>query len=154
MDTLDLTKLAKDLTPNRHRIPYEPNKHLFRKVAFDVFQLSGSPIDSLWNLEDGEDGEQFLVAQYEDDDAQGLESKSQWTALTDKTAENVTLLYRDTPIQRFASSQYGFDSGDVHVFQDTLIEKLSTDKDFLDKFLESQSEEKKAELLRQFPELS
>lgn len=154
MDTLDWTKLASDITPNTRRIPFEPNKHLFKKVAFDVFQLNGSPVESLWLLEEDENGEQFLVAQYDDQEAKGLEVKSHWAALADKDYKNVTLLYKDTPIQRFASSQYGFDESDAHIFQHTLIEKLSSDKEFLAKFLESQPEERRNELLRQFPELS
>jgi len=154
METLDWTKLAGDVTPDTSRVPYKPNKHLFRKIAFDVFQLNNAPVQSLWILEEDEDGSQYLAAQYGDEQAEeNIEVKSHWLALTDKKGENVTLVYKDAPIQRFASDEYGFSSEDVHIFQRTLIEKLSSDKAFVDKLLKSQSKERTEMLLKQFPEL-
>ncbi|KKN17594.1 hypothetical protein LCGC14_0964270 [marine sediment metagenome] len=153
-ETLDWTKLAKDVVPDADKIPYESNKHLFTKIAFDVFQLNNVPVESYWILEDGEDGNQYLVAQYGEELTQeSLESKSHWLALADRDKKNVTLAYKNEPIQRFASSEYGFSEKDIHVFQRTLIEKLSYDKTFVDKLLRSQPEEKRKMLLEQFPEL-
>jgi len=155
METLDWTKLASDVIPESGKVPYESNKHLFTKVAFDVFQLNTSPIESLWTLEDGDDGKQYLVARYSDDEgSKPLEAKSQWEALADKEGKNVTLIYKDTPIQRFASCDFGFTADDVHVFQKTLVQKLSSDKSFVAKFLKSQPQEKQEKLLQQFPELA
>lgn len=155
METLDWTKLASDVTSDTSKVPYEPNKHLFTKVAFDVFQLNSSPVDSLWILEDGEDGQQYLAAQYGDEHAEEtLEVKSHWKALTDRDSKNVTLMYKDAPIQRFASSEYGFSKDDIHLFQKTLIEKLSSDKAFVEKLLKSQPEDRREMLLRQYPELA
>lgn len=155
MESLDWTQLAGNVVPDTGRIPYEPNKHLFRKVAFDVFQLSSSPVESLWALEDGEDGEQFLVAQYsdEDTDTETLESKSHWEALSDREGKNVTLTYKTTAIQRFASTDHGFGEEDVHLFQQALIEKLASDKEFVSKLLQSQPKAKLDLLVSQFPEL-
>lgn len=155
MESLDWTQLAGNVVPETGRIPYEPNKHLFRKVAFDVFQLSSSPVESLWALEDGEDGEQFLVAQYsdEDTDTETLESKSHWEALSDREGKNVTLTYKTTAIQRFASADHGFGEEDVHLFQQALIEKLASDKEFVSKLLQSQPKAKLDLLVSQFPEL-
>lgn len=154
MDTLDWNVLADKYAKKQERIPYEPNKQFFTKVAFDVFQLNTSPVESLWTLEEGEDGKQYLAAMYGDETQEKpLEATSEWTALADKEAKNVTLLYKNMPIQRFASKDFGFDAEDVYVFQKTLTNKLSSDKDFLKKFLNSQPEEKKNQLLVQFPEL-
>lgn len=154
METLDWTKLAGDITPDAGKVPYETHRHLFRKVAFDVFQLNSSPVESLWILEEGEDGQQYLVARYEDENASQLESRGSWAALSDKKGANVTLTYKDVPIQRFASTDYGFTPEDVHVFQKTLIEKLESDPTFVNKLIQSQSEIKMNLLLKQFPELS
>jgi hypothetical protein len=154
MESLDWTKLAGDVTPDTGRIPYEPNKHLFRKVAFDVFQLNSSPVESLWTLEDGDDGSQYLVAMYgEEEESESLEAKSHWEALSDRDGKNVTLIYKNAPIQRFASSDYGFSREDVHIFQQTLVEKLSSDQSSVAKFLKSQPKEKLDVLFAQFPEL-
>lgn len=154
METLDWTKLAGDVTPEPGRIPYAPNKHLFKKVAFDVFQLNSSPVDSLWILEEGDNGEQFLVARYGDEEPETLEVKSHWEALSDKEGKNITLTYKNAPIQRFASSDYGFSMDDAHVFQQTLVQKLASDQEFVKKLLYLQPKTKRQLILKQFPELS
>ena len=155
METLDWKRLATDITPETNKVLYKTNKHFFTKVAFDVFRLNNTPIDSLWTLEDGEDGEQYLVANYEEDkETKGLEAKGSWMALSDSENKNVTLLYKDTPIKRFSSLEYKFTHEDIHIFQRTLIEKLSSDKAFVRKLLKSQPEEKRKMFLQQFPELA
>jgi len=154
METLDWTKLAGDVTPDTSIIPYEPHKHWFRKVAFDVFQLNSSPVESLWILEESDDGQQFLVARYDESEPETLEVKSHWEALVDRQGENVTLMYKDSPIQRFASKEYGFTKDDAPAFQEVLIEKLSSDQEFVKKLIKSQPEAKRKLLLEQFPELS
>jgi len=156
METIDWTKLANVVNPKLDRIPYEPNKHLFTKVAFDVFQLNTSPVESLWVLETNDEGEEYLAAMYDGEDTTGdkIEVKSSWQALADKEAKNVTLVYKDVPLHRFASADYKFDQSDVHIFQRTLISKLSSDKSFRDRFLNSQPEEKRKMILQQFPELA
>lgn len=153
MDTLDWTKLEKDVVPNTKRVAYEPNKKFFTKVAFDVFQLNTSPVQSLWILEEDEDGTQYLAAQYEDVEEKPLEVKSHWVALADRESKNVTLVYKDMPIRRFASDEYGFTEDDIHLFQKTLVEKLSSDKSFVEKLLKSQPEETRNSLIKRFPEL-
>src|SRR5271169_1071656 len=130
METLNWAHLADVVKPQSGKILYESNKHLFTKMAFDVFQLNTSSVDSLWVLENGEDGKQYLVARYEDTTETPLEAKSCWAAFSDKEHKNVTLLYKDTPIQRFASSEFGFDDDDIYIFQKTLIHKINSDKSF------------------------
>jgi len=154
METLDWTKLAGDVVPDSGRIPYAPNKHLFKKVAFDVFQLNSSPVESLWILEENENGEQYLVAQFDDMEISTLEAKSHWEALADSKGENVTLMYKDTPIQRFASSDYGFTKDDVHIFQQSLVELLNSNPDFVIKVLKDQPKERLGILAQHFPELN
>lgn len=153
MENLDWIKLASELT-NSDKVPYDANKHLFTKVAFDVFQLNGSSVESLWKLESDEDGKQFLVAMYDEkQDNDKIVSKSNWNALSDKDGQNITLFYKNTPIQRFASTEYGFGKDDVHIFQNTLVNKLNSDKEFSKKLVNSQNEQVKSHLLNLFPEL-
>lgn len=154
MDTLDWSVLVDKFAKKQEKIPYETNKQFFTKVAFDVFQLNTSPVESLWTLEQGDDGKQYLVAMYgENEETKPLEAKSEWSTLADKQAKNVTLYYKDMPINRFASSTYGFGQDDVEVFQKTLVTKLAHDKDFRNKFIESLSPERREQLLALFPEL-
>ena len=74
-------------------------------------------------------------------------------AILDCENKNITLAYKNHPIQKFASSEYGFNKDDAYIFQRTLIEKLSTDKSFVDKLLKSLPKEKQEQLLTQFSEL-
>lgn len=153
METLDWTKLAGSVVPDNTKIPYEPNKHLFKKVAFDVFQMNTSPVESLWQLESAEDGTQYLVALYDEAESDGIEAKSEWKALADKEAKNVTLTYKNYPIQRFASEDYGFEQEDVHLFQRSLVEMLNSDQNAVSKMLRSQSKERIGIIAQHFPEL-
>lgn len=153
MDTLDFVELSESIRRDV-KVPYESNKHLFTKIAFDVFQMNGTKVDSLWKLEDGADGKQYLVALYDDEGPEEkINAKSSWATLSDKKGQNITLFYKDVPIQRFASSDYGFTNDDVNVFQQTLLDKFSSDRDFLKKFLNTQPEEKRTQILKAFPEL-
>lgn len=155
METLNWTQLSHEITPKSNKVPYEPYKHLFTKIAFDVFQLNTSPVENLWILEECEDGKQYLSARYSDEESpQSLEAKSNWLALVDKEAKNVTLMYKDAPIQRFASSDFGFTKDDVSIFQKLLIQKLNSDKSFVQNLLKSQPKEKQEYIVAQFPELA
>lgn len=136
------------------RIPYEKNKHNFTRIAFDVFQLNSSPTESYWILEKDEDGEEYLVANYEKEPEEGLCVKSEWEALSDKESKNVTLLYKGMPIKRFASSEYNFNKDDVSIFKRALINKLNTNQEFVDKLMKILTEEKRNALRETFPELT
>lgn len=154
METIDLTKVAKVVDPDKKRLPYGKYKHLFTKVAFDVFQLNSSPVESYWTLEKGDDGQEYLVANYEKEPDEKLQVKSSWEALSDKESKNVTLLYKGVPIKRFASSDYGFESNDVNIFKNALVNKLSADPEFVDKLMKILTEEKRSALIEAFPELA
>ena len=154
METINWTEVLQTMKPNNNRLHYKENKHLFTKVAFDVFQLNSSPVEAHWTLEKGDDGAEYLVATYDvGSDDTGLEAKSHWEALSDKSSENVTLFYRGVPIKRFASSDYSFNSSDVQVFKSTLVDKLTKEASFVNKLLDILPEEKKTALAQAFPEL-
>ena len=156
METIDLTKVASVVDPDNKRLLYSRHKHLFTKVGFDVFQMNSSPIESYWLLEKGDDGEEYLVANYEKELVEEKLStqSSSWKALSDKESKNVTLLYNGVPIQRFASSEYGFEADDVHIFKSALVDKLSAHQEFVSKLMKVLSEEKRNALIQAFPELA
>ena len=153
METIDLTKVAEVLKTDEKRLPYKKYKHLFTKIAFDVFQLNSSPVESYWILEKDENGEEYLAANYEKMADKELHVESGWEALSDKESKNVTLAYKGVPIKRFASSEYNFDSDDVNIFKKALVEKLSTNPEFVSKLMKILSEEKRNALFSTFPEL-
>lgn len=155
METIDLTKVASVVDPDNKRLLYSRHKHLFTKIGFDVFQMNSSPIESYWLLEKDDNGEEYLVANYEKELVEEkLNAKSSWKALSDKESKNVTLLYKGVPIQRFASAEYGFQNDDVHIFKNALVDKLSAQQEFVNKLMEVLSEEKRNALVQAFPELA
>jgi len=155
MENTDLKTLESTLNPDKTRISYADNRHLFIRVAFDVFKMTGSPVESYWTLEKDDDGKEYLVANYEKSvDAPEIQVNSNWEALSDKRAENITLLYRGVPIKRFASSEYKFDDENLHLFKKALIEKLSSDHEFVDSLMNVLPEEKRKALVEAFSELA
>lgn len=122
----------------------------FKKVAFDRFKVENDPYESLWALQEI-DGKQFLVRA---SDPQFETRKSgDWEAISDYDKQNVTLSYRNIPITRFSSSEYGFSSDDISIFKTALIEKSSSDDSFVRELLKDQSQTKREALLSTFPEL-
>lgn len=133
-----------------NKIDFESNKSLFTKVAFDVYQLNSSPTDSLWILEDGEDGKQYLVATYDE----AKEVTANWKAVSSKDSSMVVLCYKDFPVQKFASSDFKFDKNDVSIFERALTKKANSDSKFVRSILSSQPKEKMDLIINQFPELN
>lgn len=155
MESLDWNKLHNDT--GRHldsqRISYDKNKHLFRKIAFDVFQLNTTSVESLWKLEAEADGSEYLVAIYGDNSQPSpIQITANWKAYSDSKSENVTLMYRDVFVSKFASSEYGFTNDDVHLFKDTLVNKLASDPGFVRAMFDKIGKAKRAELVSAYPE--
>lgn len=137
----------KNLSP----LPYEQNKHKFIKVAFDVFEMADSDFESYWTLEKDKDGKEYLVATYVQDD--DLTAKSEWEAVLDKQASNVTLYYKDMPIKRFASKEFGFGQGDAYLFRRTLVKRLNEDPVFVKEMIATLPKARRDALSELFPEI-
>ena len=150
MDNSAWAQLFNKFYPSK--LAFESNKHLFTKIAFDVFQLNSSPVESLWILEEGEDGKQYLSATYSGDDDQ-KEAVGNWNALPNKESSLVILCYKNFPIHKFASSEFGFNKSDIQVFQKALMNKINSDQSFVQNIIDVQPKEKKDLLFEQFPEL-
>jgi len=145
----DYGKVSKDIVSPK-RLSYERNKHLFRKVAFDVFQMDNGQVPTYWILEKCDDGE-YLVATYEDE--KEIKSESSWSALSDKENKHITLSYKNIPIRRFAVAEFNVEPKETHILKEAMVEKLDKDSDFVNKLLNTLPEEKKASIMSLFPEL-
>jgi hypothetical protein len=145
MDNRDWEKVFKQF--DSKRLEFSANKQHFTKVAFDVFTLNASPVDSLWILEEGEDGKQYLCATYED---QPITAQSDWTTATNKEASIVVLCYKNYPMHKFASTAYGFTKEDVHLFERSVLSKVASDPTFVKTIASLQNQDVK----KQFPELA
>lgn len=139
---LDWQVLERSTTPQT-KYAFDEVKHLFRKVAFDVYKpLNGS--DKLWELRDDPEGK-FLYALY--DEAEDLNVQSEkgpigWEATADRDGLNVTLSFKNVPLVRFASERYNFASDEAELFAEFLKSKTS-DKKFVNKLMNILPENKR-----------
>ena len=138
---LDWNQITIKETP-KNQLKFSESGHLFRKVAWDTYKpLSGS--DILWQLQDV-DGEQCLVALYEDEDIVVESNKdTEWLAQSDHAGENVTLSWKNIPIYRFAGKEYGFNPSESGLFARTVESQASQNKSFVEGMLERLPEQKR-----------
>lgn len=138
-----------DQTVNKKRVMYnfEEVKHLFKKIAFDVYKPnSGS--EQLWELKDGPDGKQYLFALYEEgEDIITQASLKEWYATPDMQGLNITLSYKQIPITRFSSSECGFKPEEAVAFA-SFIESKAMNQDFVREMLQHLPEAKRDALIR------
>jgi len=122
----------------------------FKKVAFDRFKVDQDPYDGLWALQDI-DGKPHLVRA--SNPQSEVRKVGDWEAVSDFEKRNVTLSYKNIPITRFSSDEYGFSSNDISIFKSALIEKTSSDNSFVKELLNDQPQTKREALVSTFPEL-
>lgn len=121
----------------------------FKKYAFDVYKVDNDPYEGLWMLQDCDDGP-HLVRTSEPKYAQ--ESRGDWSAVSDYNRENITLVYKNVPIARFSSEEFGFNSSDAMTFKSALLEMAENDGEFVKGVLSGQPSGKREALSMTFPE--
>ncbi len=121
-----------------------------KKIAFDVYRVDNDPYENLWILEEV-NGVPHLVRA--SDPQFEATVKGDWTATSDYDKENITLSYKNVPVARFSSTDYGFGKSDVMTFKSALLERLGSDQEFLKDVLAEQPASKKETLVSNFPEL-
>tara|TARA_B100000579_G_C22847676_1_gene865375 strand:+ start:47 stop:526 length:480 start_codon:yes stop_codon:yes gene_type:complete len=121
----------------------------FRKVAFDVFK---DHYDGLWKLET-QNGEDFLVRSSAPKYSY-VDGSEGWSASSDYENRNITLFYKNIPIQRFSSQEFEFSADDVGIFKSALLESVAEDSNFIRNVLSSQPENKLEALCKTFPEIN
>jgi len=122
----------------------------FRKVAFDRFKVDNDPYESLWALQDI-DGQQHLVRA--SDPKFETRKNGDWEVISDYDKRNVTVSYKNIPITRFSSDEFGFSPDDISIFKSAIIEKTSCDGSFVRELLNEQPASKREALVSTFPEL-
>lgn len=122
----------------------------FNKVAFDMFKIDQDPYDGLWALQEIEGKPHLVRASNPQVD---IKKAGDWEVISDYEKRNVTLSYKNIPITRFSSDEYGFSSNDISIFKSALIEKTSSDESFIKELLVEQPHNKREALVSTFPEL-
>jgi len=148
---VEFLKKKQDNNKN-NKVAVDSVRHRMHKIAFDVYNIENDPYDALWKLEsNAEDGKEYLVRMDNDDT---VEVKTGgWSATSNESGMSITLAYKGVPIQRLSGKIFGFDKNDVGIFKKALLEKVSKDDSFKGKILDMQSDERKTELTKAFPEL-
>ena len=125
------------------------------KVAWDIVRFKDVDSDNLaklWIVQQ-QDGENVIVAMYDDDDLEkAAASASPWAAVPDKN-DNVNVFYKGEAIKRFAVSVLGLPNEDAHVVCRVLPKKLASDQKFRSSFLSSLSQKDRESLYARYPEL-
>lgn len=128
------------LKETNSRLLFANHKHRFTKVAFDMFQDKNGT--GIWKIRKI-DGKDFIVRAKNDD----LEN-TELDVSTDKTGQNVTVAFNKFPIMRFAGKDYGFNDKDVHLFTQTLREKLRS-PEFVKSLIASLAPEVRKNILKE-----
>lgn len=131
----------------------EDVKDKIRKVAFDVVRFvdNDATIDGLWQIQKHEDGD-YIVAMYEDN-AQAKVEKTAWSTITDKTAENINIFYKDTPVCKVATASLNIPKEDILFACEYLPKRLASNSKLVSSLLADISKERREQILELHPEL-
>lgn len=151
LDYSKLIELMEKKEEKLNRIPADSVRNRMHKVAFDVYNIENDPYNNLWMLESSVDGKEYLVRM--ENDLQDAKT-GDWVATSNENGTSITLAYKNVPIQRLSGKIFGFSKGDVELFKKALVEKVINDNTFRSKILNMQTEERKIELTKAFPELA
>ena len=147
---IDILKKKSDSLMDKDRISMD-GQVLIKKVAFDLYKVDNDPYNGLWTTEDSDDGKTYLVRA--SDPRFDHKDSGDWSAISDYDSKNITLSYKNTPIVRMSSDDYGFSKEDIFDFKDVVLNKISTDKRFLEEIISSQPDSKVSAICQSFPEL-
>lgn len=140
---LDFGLVNNVVNPDTSRVPYKGNEKHFVRIAFDCFKLKDNACEDLWQVQADDDGNEYLVRTYDASDDDKQITASDWSVSLDKTASNLTISYKSTPIHRLAATDYGVTSeNDALLLRDVVVEKLATSKEFFVKFASELPKEK------------
>lgn len=131
-------------------------KEKLEKVAFDVvrFMDGSEDIDKLWKIQQADDGNEFIVAMYNDEGTlEASAEKNEWHAAMNKTASHITVFYKGEPLTKVAASAFDANPEEVSALCRHLPKKLATDKSLTMALLNDLSEEERSALRERHPEL-
>jgi hypothetical protein len=151
MDYID--KALLDYLKNKNnpdKIKYDSSMKL-TKVAFDIYKINnGKKIkdhyEGLWKL----DGDYLIRAS---DPRFNSNEGGDWSATSSYDNSHVVLAYKSIPIANFRADEFGFESEDISLFKEALLERTGSDNEFTSDVLRVQAKDKCKALVITFPEL-
>ena len=133
-------------TVNQRKIKLSSVANQIEKVAFDVVRFKDSDsLSKLWQIHQ-ENGEDYIVAMYTDEDPE-----CEWSVkVSNASAE---FYYKNQPLMKLSSRQIGINPEELHLLQSYLPRKLSENQQLTLKLLKLASPETQHFVKANFPEL-
>lgn len=127
------------------------HKDQFASIGVDLFRNEAD--SSIWRVEQGEDGIDYVVRTNIADELTQIGSSSDWKTIANRDSSSVTLFYKNTPVKKFDKDTYGFNKETIGNFNKFLVAKISTDQQALKNMFRTMSDDRVESLLNKFGEL-
>lgn len=149
--SIDYSGLANQITKKAYRL--SDVKDQLETVAFDIVRFKdGDKGAELWQVQSADDGD-YIVALYDEDEAEKTASQNPWTVLVTKSGTDLQISYKGDPLVRFAASKLGIPAAELHMAEQYLPEKLATNKKLVKALLSDLNEAARLEVAKRYPEL-
>ena len=128
------------------------------RVAFDIVRFKEGPAEELWQVQEADDGNSYIIARYdtakEEDGTVKTASSSPWDVKVNDITGQINIFYKDYQVAKLAASTLGVDSSDLPSLQQYLPAKLSSDQTLVKSLLNTLSSTERYQFCRQFPEIN
>ena len=133
-------------------------KDRLEKVAFDVVRFKdGDNGAALWQVQSNDDGEQYIVALYNDEEENvktaSVAEKSPWQVSFSKIANVIQISYKNDPLLKVAAGKLGVAPKEISKIPGYLPAKLAENKKLVAALLSELPLTVRTQILRKYPEL-
>jgi hypothetical protein len=140
-------------TVSKRKLKFDSVKQDFTKVAFDIYRKNDGAADELWQIQNADDGSEYIVALYDEDERVITASvKSPWTVAVKNS--DLHIFYKGAHLCKVASADLGFAESDVALAKQYLPSKLAANKNLVKSLLKSVDQVVLKSMLSKYPELA
>lgn len=150
--SVDLDSVAKSLSKRSFKFSDVQNK--FEKVAFDIFRKKDGNPEELWQVQNADDGNAYIVAIYNEDDEKVATAsvKPDWSVIV--TNADLHVFYKQEHLCKVAAAQLGLKETDLSLTKRYLPAKLAENKFLVKALLNSLDPNVSKNFLLKYPELA
>ncbi|HUU88834.1 MAG TPA: hypothetical protein VMX17_13935 [Candidatus Glassbacteria bacterium] len=151
---INLDNLGKQISAPK-MIKHADVKDRLKKVAFDVVVFRDNP-EKLWQIVDGDDGGQYIVAMYGDETpsiskSSAGEVENPWSVEVSCTKTSATIFYKDTPVSNVDLVKNAV--SDVLEFKASVPKMLNGNKVLIAKMINDLDANYRKQIVSKYPEL-
>lgn len=156
-DSIDYLGLSNTIYKKAYRLSDVP-EHRLDKVAFDVVRFKdGDNGAALWQVESNAEGEQYIVALYNDEEENvktaSAEPKTPWQVSLSKIANEIQISYKNDPLLKVAASKLSINPKEISKIPGYLPARLAKNKKLVASLLSELPLTVRTQILRKYPEL-